>query len=833
MNKQQGKTVKKARCIRDLKVLAWKIKTIDEKIPYYTLAFPKEWYEKMNSWYQILLGRTQITLPIDSLNAALQALPINLIDIKSRIWRDHYEWLTFSEPVDEQVIFTIFKSWFTVQFIYHKNASTEIKEKMIKEFETFSSEDLKICVQELDLSLYSQKENGTVDVPGISYSLLPNYIMAYIAQNNIPIEIRGKQYYFYMAYDKNNKKELISTPLEGSSGKYFSLGVSLKLVNMPGVKEPIVKLETKVRRWANGKYSDSIDRKGRTTVFVKYNEQDNMLHKQGTTLGTEKIKYNYDESKYIWDLRTKEILENAKLVYLPDMQEILAESEQYLKEDRPYSLFITYNKDNKFQHGVKTGITMCEKNEIFNEITRKISFLYPIEKESLSKITNCRLQKNDLADGKNKHLVNYLEVVNQYYKNNEITIEILWQRENTFKAIIDWFKGKLNDSQDSMWQEDNSGNIQLLFKSVKVNFISIYSGDLVAPMEEYKQKVASVKQYISNMKQHVLSVVEILPPDEKSYRGGKDPKSAIRKGLYECDRINQFINIEEELNEHKIENIVGELFRQLGICIEAPKTKGLKGIPEELSIVGLLLLSSNEHDNKDAVEMPIAIATKTSDKKVLVKTPLSDQWIDYYDAILTLGKRGYELHEKKPKERKLSTQQVSKFYQQVLYDMQDEEAIILVDVSNRMNSLLPEFQNQNISVNGINCEHKKIRIIRVKSNDEILDYVGEGKANEIEDFLTGVWKITDDIFYSIERKGTTYTKVISSKAKVDYTSKFIKYPKILEIILVKLLPEDNKESYVYFTHALRQMNSMYKDFTKKPFILHLGEKLQEVLEVQG
>ena len=827
MNREQNKKVKKARCIRDLKLLAWKVEDIQDKILYYTLDFPQEWYEKLFSWYQMILNRTQVTLPLKSLNAALQALPISLIDIKSKIWRDHYEWLIFSEPIDEKIVFEVFQSWFTVQFVNYERIDNDLKNKIIEEFNGFSREQLKLNKQELDLSIYKQRENGTVDIPGISYSLLPSYIMSYIANKRIPIEISGKEYYFYMTYNANSKAELISYPIESGNGKYYSVGIMLKLVNLPGIKEPVVKLITKTKRWANGKYGETISRSSGTTVFIKYNDNRLSLHEQGTTLGIEKIKYSYGENRFIWDLKTKEILENAKLAYLPDIQEILEESEQHLNEKELYSLWITYNKDNKFDHSIKTGMTMHEKNDIFKQVTEYFSFLRPIEKEALSRITNCRLRYNLLGNNKEKKLINYLEVTSRHY--NEINIEILWQRESTPQMIIKWFKERLKENEGITWDDEN---ISFKFNNLTVNLIPIYSSDLVAPIEEYKQKVESVKEYISDKKQYVLSIVEILPKDHKSYRSGKDPKTAIRRGLFQCNRINQFVNMQEELNEHKIENTVGELFRQLGVCIATPKTKGLKGIPEDLDIVGFLLLGGNKGDNKDAVEMPIAIATSTYDETILVKTPLSDEWLDYYEAILELGKREYKLYEKKPKDRKVSVQQVSTFYQQVLYDMQDKDAVVIVDVSNRMDSLLPDFQNQNLSINDTNREHKKVRIIRVKSNDEIPDYVGEGRENKIEDFLSGVWKITEDIYYSLERKGVTYQNINSSRAKVDYPYEFVKYPKILEIIPVKLLDEDNKESYVYFTHALRLMNSMYKDFTKKPFIIHLGEKLQEVLEIK-
>ncbi|PHV69600.1 hypothetical protein CS063_14920 [Sporanaerobium hydrogeniformans] len=823
MKSKEAKKVMKTRALRDLKVLAWKVNPLQEPIMYYSVVFPKKWYDLLYGWYQKIHQRGDVKLPTSSLNGAMNALPVSLIEAKD-FEKDKWDWLKLLRPVDPTIIFEVFKSWVAIEFINHNKVTEELKKEFRDGLSSFQLQDLEVVEETLDLREFNQFDNGTVDIPKMSYSMLPNYMMTYIAEEKIPIMIHGKAYYFLKASGRN-VNELIAYPVQGLDGNYYSLGVSFKLITLPDSGYPVMKLITKVKRWANGKYIKKVSRKGNTTVFIKYNHKEERLADVGSTLGIEHLQYNRSKEQFIWCENTKEILENAKMVYLPEIENIFNESESYLTEDNRYTLLVTHNKDNSYDHSVQAGITMSEKNKIFNEISKLFDFIVPIEKDELRPI-KCRLSKNILGKEKEKILTNYLKAASEQF--TEINLEILWLREEVPDLFINWFKRSLENEDQVKWYNDDT---TFEYNELRVNIRSKYSEGLTTKMTNYEEKVLSVKECLTDATGVVMTVVEILDKKNAEYTKGGDPKFAIRKGLYQCDRVNQFLNVNTKLSDAIIENVIRELFRQLGIYIALPQTTGLKGMPQKLDIVGFKLLSSNKNQYKDALEVPIAISTSTYDGQIMVKTPFSSGWISYYEAVLQLGKMKYQKYDKRKKNRDLSVDTLNRFFIEILNELKDMDALVIVDVSNRMNTLLPTFQNKNIIIQGTNTEYKKLRLIRVKANDENPEYVGEQDGVQ-EDFLTGVWGLTDNVFYSVEKKGLTFKKVNSKLPKLDYPRFVVKYPRMVEIVPVKLLEEDNKDEYVYFTHKMRGMNSMYEDYTKMPFVIHLGEKLQEVLEIK-
>ena len=128
-------------------------------------------------------------------------------------------------------------------------------------------------------------------------------------------------------------------------------------------------------------------------------------------------------------------------------------------------------------------------------------------------------------------------------------------------------------------------------------------------------------------------------------------------------------------------------------------------------------------------------------------------------------------------------------------------------------------------------EYNNIRLIRVKNNLDVPVCVG---VNESDDayFLSGLKKITDNVFYSTQGKTTTYKGIRSDEIKLKALNKEFKIPSALEIVPIKKNKDDNIESFVYFTHMLRQLNITYSEYSSVPMVNHLAKSFQEVLLVK-
>ena len=249
----------------------------------------------------------------------------------------------------------------------------------------------------------------------------------------------------------------------------------------------------------------------------------------------------------------------------------------------------------------------------------------------------------------------------------------------------------------------------------------------------------------------------------------------------------------------------------------------LKGTPEELEIIGFNLLSTNYNKSRDTLAFPVAVSIRTGEKGIYVKTPIND-WMEYSEAILFLGSN-------KVNRKKCEDEEINKFFRSILNDANENDSLLLVDTSNRLNSILKDFQDKNLNINKVYTEYENVRIMRVKNNLDIPVCVGINNEDDVY-FLSGVKQIINSVFYSNEGKTTTYKHIKSFETKMEHLSKEFKVPASLEIVPVKLNKEDDIGSFVYFTHMLRNLNITYDSFSSVPVVNHLAKSFEEVLSAK-
>ena len=58
---------------RELRILASEIVPSKKKIKYYSIDFPKSWFEKLSDIYKVIKCRDKVSLPVNSLKESLEA----------------------------------------------------------------------------------------------------------------------------------------------------------------------------------------------------------------------------------------------------------------------------------------------------------------------------------------------------------------------------------------------------------------------------------------------------------------------------------------------------------------------------------------------------------------------------------------------------------------------------------------------------------------------------------------------------------------------------------------------------------------------------------------
>ena len=815
---------------RELRILASEIVNCDEKIKYYSIDFPKSWFEKLSDIYKVIKGRDKVTLPINSLKESLEALPLGIIEVNPIYYSDnkYYKpWIMATDAIDSEVILSLVKSWCSIEFITKEGIEEGLIEKVSVILDEFKSGDIIINEKYLDLSEKNIYENGTANPNNVIYSVLSNYIAQTIAENQENIVI-GDEAFSFVRY----KNRLISIPVKEYKNCYYSINITFSVKTIIGYSKPILLIDTGISRWANGKFTESIGWKNKTKVLIRYNYGGTIEGFNSFSLGCDAIKRDFKENKYKWVDEVKDILEDATLAYLPELDEVIEKSIDYIGRNEKYTLFIAYNNDNnsKFNHSVKKGMSMNEKYQVCKQITEKFKFLQPIAQNEFNTVGR-KYSGSKLNKGHS--IQKYLDELS--LKEKELTLEIIYINKNTPNIIVKQLLEEINREEYFLEFED-SQKLSFKYNELKLNIVSIMAGDTVEKMKDLNSKVREVSNLLPSSKNKIITIVEIY--DKNHYKSG-DPKFAIRKALYQKDRVNQFISYEnikllEDENPKKlenakkkvksiVENVLLELFRQLGVMYSDITLNGLKGVPDNLEIIGFNLLSTNYNKKYDTLSFPVAVSIKTGEKDIYIKTPVND-WMEYSEAILFLGKNNGN-------QKKYELEEINTFFRDILNDANDNDSLVLVDTSNRLNSILKDFQDKELQMNKIYTEYNNIRLIRVKNNLDVPVCVG---VNESDDayFLSGLKKITDNVFYSIQGKTTTYKGIRSYAIKLKALNKEFKIPSVLEIVPIKVNKDDDIESFVYFTHMLRQLNITYNEYSAVPMVNHLAKSFQEVLLVK-
>ena len=184
---------------RDLRILAGEIIPVEEKIKYYSVEFPKLWLEKLTDIYKVIKRREKVTLPVESLNEAIEALPLGIIKI-NKVYcgkKENYkEWIMSTEPIEAKEILKIIKSWCSIEFIKKGKLEEDLLKKVTKILDDFKNEDIKVEEKYLDLSETFINENKPANPDGTIYDVLGNYIAQTIAERQDDIIIGDETFNF-------------------------------------------------------------------------------------------------------------------------------------------------------------------------------------------------------------------------------------------------------------------------------------------------------------------------------------------------------------------------------------------------------------------------------------------------------------------------------------------------------------------------------------------------------------------------------------------------------------------------------------------------------------
>ena len=127
-----------------------------------------------------------------------------------------------------------------------------------------------------------------------------------------------------------------------------------------------------------------------------------------------------------------------------------------------------------------------------------------------------------------------------------------------------------------------------------------------------------------------------------------------------------------------------------------------------------------------------------------------------------------------------------------------------------------------------------VRIIRIRSNQEVPDYFTNLSAQSTDDHLqfssaSGIFKY-GDVYWGIHEKPNDFRYTNSFKmSKIDQPQQQFAEKDMIELYPLQLQSGDNAANWIFYTNALRHIPIQYNQSTVLPLPLHLAKSLEEYL----
>lgn len=431
---------------------------------------------------------------------------------------------------------------------------------------------------------------------------------------------------------------------------------------------------------------------------------------------------------------------------------------------------------------------------------------------------------------------------------DRITFEIygLWQDTNQLD-LLRLVQSKI-EQDFGVESESSCLKIQCLRKEI---------GNLAdgMPDDDKQTKIQRCGEIVEQLGQAdlVTACIFVLPGQERYIKG--DPKRVLRNAFARTGRVVQFINPENDINRNKIENAVYDLYRQLGIVTLLNFQKKLPPLAYT-PCVGMHLCTQVHGISNKARFLPIYVTVDLLKGKTQVHCDaFSNRTVSYREACLEMAKLFWENDleqrcvdaSRVPAKQKL-IELKNRYYMKedgVLFVIQSDGNTRAVwsgisDKEINGYTVTDEYCPSQINVGmpknpyPLSLTDSGVRIIRIRSNQEVPDYFTNLSAQSTDDRLqfssaSGIFKY-DDVYWGIHEKPNDFRYTNSLKmSKIDQPQQQFAEKDMIELYPLQLQSGDNATNWIFYTNALRHIPIQYSQSTVLPLPLHLAKSLEEYL----
>lgn len=803
----------------------------------YYLGFPEHWKEalldiarKNNPRFKDEYG-----LPTNALKKLVESWMegvIALAPLKKGSIDDR--WLTSCSPYSEkdiQALCELIKVWVKGTYVTLPRVSPLVK-KLASDFCKEIKPDAFLPLQSSE-TVCLTFENGTVSEE--AYQAVPLLAINYLLGKEIIL--RGQTLRICYA----TKNQLISRPLSDPNSQHqYSFVFDFSVQTTPPQRKALLLCQMSIRRWV-----PDASKKDRVPILK---EKINAHIKVGKDKYCQvQIAYSDTAKKVDWKEQDKECYNIWGYAPLPSAEDVMMDPPEYAAHILlPYKNGMWGMKESK----IGTGVSVVDKASLHQSIfglLRDCDMVW--EQPEATRLSlrgqnfSCFQHPQEYTDAEE-----FRKWVKKCAETDKINFEIygLWN-DPVQQELLHQIQDKIT--------KDFGPNTPV--SCLQIHCICKDVGTLTdaMPDDRIETKIRYCDEFVDTIgKPDAVTACIFVLPGEKKYSKG-DPKQVLRNAFARTGRVVQFITPEGNEEYSKVQNAVYDLYRQLGIVTllnPAKKLPPLANIP----CIGMYLCTQIHGRRKKARFLPLYVTVNIPEGKTRVYCDVfSKRGVSYREACLEMAKLFWDsnLEQRCVEASRVPAKQKMIELKNHFYSTEDGVLLVVQSdgttravwsgISDKeiggydvIEPYCPTEINVGMPKNPykISLLDSGVRIIRIRSNQEVPDYYTELSEKSTEERLqlaasSGIFQY-GDVYWGIHAKPNDSQYTRSFKAsRIDHPKQRFAEKDMIELYPLQLQPGDKAENWVFYINALRHIPIQYNQSLVLPLPLHLAEGLEEYL----
>jgi hypothetical protein len=815
--------------------LAYKLSP-NQTCTLYYLGFPASWKEelleiakKANSTF----NEGEHSLPTYALKKLVNSWMEGIVALAPLKKGSHDEhWLTSCYEYSQknlQALCDIIKTWVKATYVTPSKVNSIAKKRAKdfcgtvnwKELATMRSSD-KVCLTLKD---------GTVCEA--AYQVIP--LLALNRLSGKEITLSGHT--LHLCYAAKN--QLVSDPITDlTSGHQYSFVFDFSVQTTPPDRKALLLSQMSIRRWIPDNYNKERTPRLKNAVnaHIKISED------------------KYCQVPIAYDSTAKQPMwkEQDKLCYDIWGYAQLPSAEAVVKNPAAYAEKILLPYKNGMASFVSSqigpGVPVVDKVSLYQSVSALLDDMICEQPEAERVMLRGQNLKKYNSPQEYENSEDFRDWVQQCVETDQVTFELygLWKDESQ-QRLLQRIQAKI---------EQDFGD-EKCTSSLKVRYVCREVGTLADPIRNNKRQTKitrrnEIVELLGNT-DTVTACIFVLPGQENY--GDCDPKSVLRNAFAKTRRVVQFVTPEENADHNKIDNAVYDLYRQLGVVTLLNPKQGQPYLAHT-PCVGMHLCTQIQGISSKAQSLPLYITVDLLEGKVRVDCDaFAERSVSIREACFEMSDLFWKSDLKQLCDVASRASAKQKLIElKNLYNKPENNVLVLIQSNGNTRKVWSGISDKEISKYTMVDEYcpsqinvgtaqspsflslagSNVRIIRIRSNQEVPDYFTELSAKASDENLqfssaTGIFKY-EGVYWGIHGKPNDKHYNLSFKeSKINHPRQAFAQKDMIELYPLQLQPKDKVADWIYFTNALSDLPIQYKQSTVLPLPLHLAECLEEYL----